>query len=101
MLGATENQLLSNSCMQNEIDDVEDVSGKPNSAGIAFMLTGSVAMSYYTIPRMTRDIDIVVAVERGDIEKLSSLLGADYYVSEEAISEAIRRKSMFNIIHFE
>jgi hypothetical protein len=87
--------------MQNEIDILKDVSGKLNSAGIAFMLTGSVAMSYYTIPRMTRDIDIVVAVDRGDTEKLSSLFGSEYYVSEESISDAIRRKSMFNIIHFE
>lgn len=65
------------------------------------MLTGSVAMSYYAQPRMTRDIDMVVALERAHIEKISGLFGSDYYVSEEAVSEAVRRKSMFNIIHFE
>ena len=51
--------------MQNEIDILRDVSKKLTSAGIAFMLTGSVAMSYYATPRMTRDIDIVVALNRG------------------------------------
>jgi len=87
--------------MQNEIDILKDVSEKLASAGIAFMLTGSVAMSYYATPRMTRDIDIVVALEHGDVQKVSELFGTDYYVVEEAVTDAIRRKSMFNIIHFE
>jgi len=87
--------------MQNEIDILRDVSEKLSSAGIAFMLTGSVAMSYYATPRMTRDIDIVVALEREHIEKVSTLFGSAYYVSEEGVADAIRRKSMFNIIHFE
>lgn len=86
--------------MLNEIDILRDVSEKLSSAGIAFMLTGSVAMSYYATPRMTRDIDIVVALERADIEKTSSLFGSDYYVSREAVADAIQRRSMFNIIHF-
>ena len=87
--------------MQNEIDILRDVSERLNSAGIAFMLTGSVAMSYYATPRMTRDIDIVVALQPLDIERIAILFGADYYVSQEAVAEAVRRKSMFNIIHFE
>ena len=65
------------------------------------MLTGSVAMSYYATPRMTRDIDIIVALDRSHIEKISNLFGSDYYVSQEAVTDAIRRKSMFNVIHFE
>jgi hypothetical protein len=58
-------------------------------------------MSYYATPRMTRDIDIIVALDRSHIEKISSLFGSSYYVSQEAVAEAIRRKSMFNIIHFD
>lgn len=87
--------------MKNEIDILRDVSERLSSAGIDFMLTGSVAMSYYATPRMTRDIDIVVALHRSHIESISRLFGLDYYVSEEAVADAIRYKSMFNIIHFE
>jgi hypothetical protein len=86
--------------MQNEIDILRDVSEKLRSAGIDFMLTGSVAMSYYAQPRMTRDIDIVVPLERAHAEKILTLFASDYYVPMEAVSEAIRRRSMFNIIHF-
>ena len=87
--------------MQNEIDILRDVSEKLTSASIAFMLTGSVALSYYATPRMTRDIDIVMAVDRGHTEKISNLFGTDYYVSAEAVTDAVQRKSMFNIIHFD
>lgn len=40
--------------MWNELDIVRDVSLRMEAAGIAFMLTGSMAMNYYAIPRMTR-----------------------------------------------
>jgi hypothetical protein len=38
-----------------------DVADRLEAAGIPFMLSGSVALSYYAEPRMTRDIDIGVA----------------------------------------
>jgi hypothetical protein len=87
--------------MKNEIDILRDVSEKLRSAGIEFMLTGSVAMSYYAQPRMTRDIDIVVALERRHSEGISRLFEGEYYVSRDAISDAILHRSMFNIIHLE
>ena len=46
--------------MQNELDVIRDIAEKFAQAGIENMLTGSVAMNYYTQPRMTRDIDVVV-----------------------------------------
>jgi len=85
--------------MQSEIDILRDVSKKLDSVGIAFMLTGSVAMSYYATPRMTRDIDIVVALKSGDTRKVFDLFGGEYYISQESVAEAILRNSMFNIIH--
>jgi len=42
--------------MQNELDIVRDVSLRLDGAGLAYMLTGSMAMNYYAQPRMTRDI---------------------------------------------
>ncbi len=32
------------------------------------MLSGSVAMGFYTIPRMTRDVDIVIEMNVGEVE---------------------------------
>lgn len=87
--------------IQTELDILRDVSLRLNSAGIAFMLTGSVAMNYYAQPRMTRDIDLVVAITALDAETIVSLFEPDYYVSPEAVADAISRRSVFNLIHHE
>jgi len=87
--------------MQNELDIVRDVSERLEGAGIAFMLTGSMAMNYYAQPRMTRDIDIVVALEKRSKDTIVAAFHPDYYVSSEAIEAAIAGPGMFNLIHQE
>jgi hypothetical protein len=87
--------------MQSELDIVRDVSQKLDAAGIGFMLTGSLAMNFYAQPRMTRDIDIVVAVRREDAERLVRLFSPDYYISREAVEHAITHEMLFNVIHNE
>ena len=49
--------------MTPELLALQDLCSKLEGGGIGYMLTGSLAMSYYARPRMTRDIDIVVALE--------------------------------------
>jgi hypothetical protein len=87
--------------MQNELDIVRDVSTKLDAAGIGYMLTGSMAMNYYAEPRMTRDIDVVVALAPPDAATFVRVFGSDYYVSPEAVEESIRDEWMFNLIHNE
>jgi hypothetical protein len=87
--------------MQNELDIVRDVSAKLDSAGIGYMLTGSMAMNYYAQPRMTRDIDIVVALRPADAARVVQLFSPDYYVSREAVDSSIAHQSLFNLIHNE
>lgn len=70
------------------------------SGGIDYMLTGSMALNYYATPRMTRDVDFVAVVFLKDVEKITQLFPPDqYYLSEEAVKEAILHQSSFNIIH--
>jgi hypothetical protein len=87
--------------MQNELDIIRDVSAKLDSAGIGYMLTGSMAMNYYAQPRMTRDIDVVVALRPADAAQVVQLFSADYYVSREAVDSSIAHQSLFNLIHNE
>lgn len=65
------------------------------------MLTGSMAMNYYAEPRMTRDLDFVVALQANDWSKVKAIFETDYYVPEAAAKSAIARQSVFNLIHFE
>lgn len=45
-----------------------------NTAGIDYMFTGALAVSYYGSPRTTMDIDIVVKVTQEYIQTLVTLL---------------------------
>ncbi|HYJ05692.1 MAG TPA: hypothetical protein VEX43_11195 [Chthoniobacterales bacterium] len=87
--------------MQNELDVLRDMSQRLESAGIAYMLTGSMAMNYYAQPRMTRDLDLVVALAPADTDRVVALFDADYHVSRDAVSSAIAEESIFNLIHNE
>ncbi len=59
------------------------------------------AMNYYAEPRMTRDIDIVVALVPSNATTIVRLFDPDYYVSPDAVAESIRDEWMFNLIHNE
>ena len=85
----------------NEINIVRDISQRFEHAGIAYMLTGSMAMNYYAQPRMTRDIDVVIEITPEDVDRVTALFRPDYYVSEQSIQESLAHESIFNLIHRE
>ena len=87
--------------MKNEIDVLCDLSHKFDQVGVAYMLTGSIAMNYYTQPRMTRDINIVVALNRSDIDSVVKLLEKEYYINYQSITDSLIHESIFNLIHQE
>lgn len=82
-----------------ELFALSDVCARLDGAAIAYMLTGSLAMSFYARPRMTRDIDLVVAIEAADSQRLIEALGADYHADASAIASAIQAARPWNIIH--
>jgi len=61
------------------------------------MVSGSIALNIYTIPRLTRDIDIVIELSENIIDEFTSLFPNSYY-DKNTIKEEIKRKGMFNII---
>lgn len=87
--------------MLSELEVLRDVCARFDRAGISYMLTGSMAMNYYAQPRMTRDIDIVVALERTPVDLFAASFAPDYYVPLEAAADAIAHRGMFNLLHLE
>lgn len=87
--------------MMNELDIVGDLSLRLDVLHIPFMLTGSLAMSFYAEPRMTRDIDFVLDLKPADAPRLVAALEADYYIALDSVQSALRHNSQFNIIHQE
>jgi hypothetical protein len=87
--------------MLSELDLLLDVTRRLEMAGLEYMLTGSMALNHYAQPRMTRDIDIVIALVLKDLESLPQIFGDDFYFSAEAARGAILGQSSFNVIHHE
>ncbi len=82
-----------------EIDVLKDIAKKLKSNNIEYMVSGSVSMNFYATPRMTRDIDIVILIDKDDIDKLETNFKDDYYIDKKMIEDAVTNYSMFNIIH--
>ena len=70
--------------MNSELEVLLDVVARLDGAGIGYMLTGSVAMSVYAEPRMTRDIDVVVELDSVAAGTVVRLFSPDYYVDDKA-----------------
>jgi hypothetical protein len=85
--------------MTEELQLLRDIVTRLDAAGMDYMLTGSVALNCYAQPRMTRDIDLVVAFCVKDVARIQDILGQDYYVSEEAAHQAVSNQTSFNAIH--
>jgi len=82
-----------------ELRALQDLCARFDRAGVAYMLTGSLAMSYYARPRMTRDIDVVVALDETAARTLSGVLGADYHADAALIAESFRLRRPCNVLH--
>lgn len=87
--------------VNEQLEFLKQIAGRLDSLGIPYMLTGSMAMAVYSVPRMTRDIDIVVEYGPDDAERIARLFDADCYVDAGSIRAAAVQRSTFNIIHNE
>ena len=67
--------------------------------GLRYTVGGSLASSMSGEPRSTLDVDMVVAIQDDDIGPLVAALGAEFYVSEDALRRAVRECSTANLIH--
>ncbi len=85
--------------MSDELDVLKSVTASLQTAGIPYMVTGSMAANFYATPRMTRDIDLVVELSETDIDRVVSLFQDEYYVDQDMVQLAVLNRSLFNMIH--
>jgi len=85
--------------MVDEFFILKEVITRLNYACIPYMISGSMALNYYTEPRMTRDIDIVIELKQGDSNSVYNLFKDDFYIDLDMIESAIKKEGVFNIIH--
>lgn len=66
--------------------------------GVAWAIGGSLASAAYGEPRATNDIDVIARLDDAGARRLGTLLGDEFYCSDEAALEAVRRNDRFNVI---
>lgn len=86
--------------LPTEIEVLHDVVDRFETLGLKYMLTGSLATSYYAEPRMTRDLDFVVALSREDSSSFQEAFASSYYVPDD-VRSAIEGEGFFNLIHLD
>lgn len=87
--------------MDEQLEFLRLIAARLDGAGIPYMVTGSLAVAVWAVPRMTRDIDVVVDVGAADAQRLTGLFADDCVIDPDAVRDAIARRGMFNVIHAE
>ena len=67
--------------------------------GIQYLIGGSLASSVHGEPRSTNDIDVVADLREQQIAAFVDAVRPEYYVSVDAVREAVTSGGSFNIIH--
>jgi hypothetical protein len=67
--------------------------------GVAYVTAVSLASSLHGEPRSTDDLDIVADLSRSQATSLVQALGGEWYVSADAVTDAVARGTSFNAIH--
>ena len=73
-----------------------------NRCNIPYLLTGSIAVSYYGRPRATHDIDFVIEIPKEESNKFLTVfkkLGRDFSLDFHQIEQAIVKGNFFDIFH--
>jgi len=78
------------------LEKLTDVLDKLN---IAYVIGGSFASSAYGAVRFTQDADITVQSFSSVAEQFYEILKSDFYISKEAMYQALQSRTSFNIIH--
>lgn len=69
---------------------------------IPYMITGAWSVVFYGRPRASHDIDFVVEIPANKVETLIKTLATlpeEFIVQTEGVKDAVKYKSMFNILH--
>ncbi len=70
-----------------------------NKLGVDYMITGGFAVSFWGKPRSTHDLDVLIKIQTQKANLIRTFRDLGFYISEEAVEDAIARKFQFNIIH--
>lgn len=72
-----------------------------DAMAVDYLIGVSVASSILGEPRATLDVDMVADLQPSNVRPLVEVMTGEFFVDENMVTEAIERKSSFNVIHLE
>jgi hypothetical protein len=72
-----------------------------NALTVPYLIGDSVASSILGEPRATLDVDIVADLQLSHVHPLVEVMAREFFIDEMMVTEAIERKSSFNVIHLD
>ncbi len=89
----------------SEVTDPFDVTAEVISVldelSVDYFVGGSIASALHGEPRYTQDADLVVRLSAPQVAPLVAAVKENFYVSDTALLEAVRRRSSANLVHFQ
>ena len=82
-----------------QTDVLGDFTSRLDKIGVEYMLTGSMALVHYAMPRTTVDIDVVVNILPETVEQFIGEFQDDYYIPVEQARKAVAERKMFNLLN--
>lgn len=81
------------------IEVLRRITAKLQQSEIPYMITGSIAASYYGLTRATQDLDVVISASPEKLKAFMQLFPSDeYYAPLQDALDAHRHQSMFNVL---
>lgn len=80
--------------MENLIQSLRALQQRLSDAGILSIVIGGVAVAVWGEPRLTRDVDVKVLLERDDADRLLDTLASDYTSLLADPRQALRQQAM-------
>jgi hypothetical protein len=84
-----------------ELTTLEHFTNILERLSIAYAIGGSLASSTYGAVRFTEDADITVEPFDKQAEEFFESLQSNYYISKEAMYQALKQRTSLNVIHLE
>jgi hypothetical protein len=86
-------------------DEISLFAGKLNQLGVPYMVTGATAAIVYGQPRVTNDLDVVLALDSAAVSRLADFFPeTEFYLPPDSVlrvEQGRRQRGHFNIIHHE
>lgn len=85
---------------QEVINELGDLIAHLEKQKINYIISGSIALNSYLVPRFTRDVDIVINLKRGDVEVFFQHFRQKFYLNEKEAVNQIDNYGFFNALSF-